>query len=321
MTGEEGPVRSCPAGCGRGGNALGELEATCAARLSRTRYSLVRCGCGGLMYLSPAPTSADLKTMYVDEAQFGSEYTDRERVRAILAYVGSALDALTRAIDRPANAPLRVLEVGAGMAWMCRAAKERRADAMTVAQDISPEAAASCPWVDAYVESSVDDPRIAQFAPFDVISMTHVIEHLVEPVAVVARCRALLAPGGLMFVTAPHRPSGWDESTPKLELWRAWSYNHVPAHLQYFSERSMHRLAEAAGCRVVTWSHAHEHGQAFEAWLAPAESSITEARSRRAAAFVRRQAARALRHLRRLRFFAASESSRPPRAGDHPPPR
>jgi 2-polyprenyl-3-methyl-5-hydroxy-6-metoxy-1,4-benzoquinol methylase len=291
-------VRACPAGCGRSGRSLGELPVTSGAVLSRDRYSLVQCDCGAMLYLSPAPTASDLATMYIDEKQFGGEYTDPERVEAILGYVGSALDSLVRRIERDPRTPLRVLEVGAGMAWMCRAAKARHADALTVAQDVSPEAARSCDWVDHYIEGDVDDPRIAQHAPFDVISMTHVIEHLVDPVHVIARCRELLAPDGLMFVTAPHRPSGWSDAAPKLDAWRTWSYNHVPAHVQYFSERSLRRLARAAGCTLVHWSHAHDNGQAFEAWLGR-QAAIDRSTAQRALLAVRRRANRLARLVRR----------------------
>ena len=262
-------VRGCPLGCGRPGHALGELPKTSTAPLSRTHYTLTRCGCGALLYLSPAPSTADLTTMYVDQGQFGSEYTDEARVRAILGYMGEALRALERHAGGAPHRPLRVLEVGAGLSWMCRAAKARNAASVTVAQDVSPEAVDACPWVDHYVLGDVADPRLDALAPFDIVSMTHVIEHLVNPVGVVARCRKLMAPHALLFVTAPHRPRAWNEAAPDLDVWTAYSYNHVPAHVQYFSEASLSRLAEAAGCRLVYWSHAHEGGEAFEAWLAP----------------------------------------------------
>jgi hypothetical protein len=71
----------------------------------------------------------------------------------------------------------------------------------------------------------------------------------------------------VIFVTAPHRPVGWSDRTGEIALWERYSYNHVPAHIQYFSSKSMRRLSEAAGCTLAYWSHDHEEGQAFEAWL------------------------------------------------------
>jgi len=121
--------------------------------------------------------------------------------------------------------------------------------------------------VDRYVQGSVDDPRLDGHAAYDVISLTHVIEHVVDPVATLRRCLALLRNGGVLFVTAPYRPRGWRDDAPDLRRFEAYSYNHVPAHIQYFAEGSMRRLVAAAGGRLAHWSHAHDGGQAFEAWI------------------------------------------------------
>jgi hypothetical protein len=45
----------------------------------------------------------------------------------------------------------------------------------------------------------------------------------------------------------------------------------VPAHIQYFSQGSMRRLADALGVKLVAWSDRHDAGEAFEAWLAPSD--------------------------------------------------
>jgi len=52
-----------------------------------------------------------------------------------------------------------------------------------------------------------------------------------------------------------------------IEEWRKYSYNHVPAHLQYFSKHGMETAAKGAGLRLRFWDAAAEEGQAFEAWL------------------------------------------------------
>ena len=242
-----------------------------AIALSRGHYTLTRCGCGRLLYLSPAPTPADLHAMYVDQNQFGDEYTEPERVRRIVAYMSESLARIAVARSWPIERPLRVLEVGAGLAWMCRAAKLRNVASITFAQDVSPEAATRCAWVDHYVQGDIEDARLRLHAPYDVVSLTHVIEHLVDPVAVLRRCLSLLGRDGVAFITAPFRPQGWRDDAPDLERWRAYSYNHVPAHIQYFSQGSMRRLADALGVKLVAWSDRHDAGEAFEAWLAPTD--------------------------------------------------
>jgi 2-polyprenyl-3-methyl-5-hydroxy-6-metoxy-1,4-benzoquinol methylase len=86
---------------------------------------------------------------------------------------------------------------------MARACKTQNPSVVTVAQDVTAEVAHACPWVDRYhageIESLADEP------PFDLISLTHVIEHLADPLATLIRRSRLLAPGRKMFITAPFR--------------------------------------------------------------------------------------------------------------------
>ena len=277
---EAGPVRACPLGCREVGAAIGELATTMAMALSRNRYTLARCGCGQLLYLSPAPSPSDLRAMYVEHNQFGDEYTDPRRAASIVGYMTDALDRIAATRGWPRERALAILEVGAGLAWMCRAAKARNPACVTVAQDVSPEAATRCAWVDRYVQGSVDDPRLDGHAAYDVISLTHVIEHVVDPVATLRRCLSLLRTDGILFVTAPYRPRGWRDDVPDLRRFEAYSYNHVPAHIQYFAEGSMRRLVTAAGGRLGHWSHAHDGGQAFEAWITVAGNADIDRRVR-----------------------------------------
>ena len=295
---EAEPVRACPLGCPEVGAAIGELATTMAIALSRSRYTLTRCGCGQLLYLSPPPSPSDLHAMYVAHDQFGDEYTDPRRAASIVDYMTDALERIAATRRWPRERALAILEVGAGLAWMCRAAKARNPACVTVAQDVSPEAATRCAWVDRYVQGSVDDPRLDGHAPYDVISLTHVIEHVVDPVAALRRCLALLREGGIVFVTAPYRPRGWRDDAPDLRRFEAYSYNHVPAHVQYFAEGSMRRLVAAAGGRLAHWSQAHDGGQAFEAWIAGANSADGDRRLRDGR--VHRMARRARRFIGRM---------------------
>ena len=202
-------ARNCPL-CGSAGNGtthVGPLKTTVAIELERDRYDLVSCNACALLFLSPAPSSRDLRAMYVDSVQFGDAvYTDPERIRGIVEYMTDCLTRMSGRAKRRTRDPIAILEVGAGLAWMCRAAKLLDPKSRTVAQDISPEATARCAWVDRYVQDDVFNPALAESAPYDVVSLTHVIEHLVDPVPVIRRCVDLLRPHASFSSTAPHRP-------------------------------------------------------------------------------------------------------------------
>jgi 2-polyprenyl-3-methyl-5-hydroxy-6-metoxy-1,4-benzoquinol methylase len=213
-----------------------------------------------VVYLSPLPSDRDLHVLYVDELQF--DYHSEEDITKITEFMSGRLQAVLTQIGLR-EAPT-VLEIGAGLSWMARAAKKVNAISRTVAQDITPEASQKCSWVDHYIVGSIDDAKIDAFGPYDVISLTHVIEHLNDPVAIMRRLKPVAR--GVIFITAPHRPVRWDGG---IESWRSYSYNHVPGHLQYFSERGMQRVAESAGFELIHWDATSEEGQSFEAWLKP----------------------------------------------------
>ena len=259
------PVCEMPAA---GIRSIGTLETTGELAFERDRYDLVECRRCRLVFISPLPSGRDLHRIYVESMQFTDElYTDPRRVEAILDYMNSCLTRILAHGGRARDARIATLEVGGGLAWLARAAKALNAHSATTAQDISPEPLDRCPWVDAYIGGSISDPRIDGRTPYDVVSLTHVIEHLTDPVDAIERCKSLLAPGGVILVTAPHRPPGWKGGSSDIGAWRGYSYNHVPAHIQYFSRKSMRALARRVGCELTYWNGESEGGQAFEAWL------------------------------------------------------
>jgi SAM-dependent methyltransferase len=261
-------ARPCPV-CGKSrARTIGQLKTNFHLSLSETEWNFVQCQYCELLYISPEPSATDLRTIYVESGQFDDPvYTDPGRVALIIEYMSGCFKGVVERSGHRESDAVAVLEVGAGLAWMCRAAKSVNPDNVTIAQDISPEAVHKYPWVDLYILEGMLDTRIDQRAPYDVISLTHVIEHLVDPVAAIRRCKSLLRQHGVIFITGPHRPTGWRDTTSDIALWEKYSYNYVPAHIQYFSMKSMRVLSEQAGCTLDYWSHLHEGGQTFEAWL------------------------------------------------------
>jgi SAM-dependent methyltransferase len=74
---------------------------------------------------------------------------------------------------------------------------------------------------------------------FDVITMIHVLEHIVDPVAVLATLRGKLAPGGLLLIEVPHHPAN------PFELL-------IADHRSHFTSDSLTRALVAAGYEIVS---------------------------------------------------------------------
>jgi 2-polyprenyl-3-methyl-5-hydroxy-6-metoxy-1,4-benzoquinol methylase len=81
---------------------------------------------------------------------------------------------------------------------------------------------------------------------YDAVTLSHVIEHLPDPRAALADVRALLRPGGRVWIATPnleargHRRFGPD-----------WVHLDPPRHLVLFRGRSLRAMLEEAGLRDV----------------------------------------------------------------------
>ncbi len=85
-------------------------------------------------------------------------------------------------------------------------------------------------------------------APFEIVVMSHVLEHVVRPLQMLESVRRVLAPGGILYV-----------ATPNIASWQArsagWA-SYEPYHFLYFSPSTLTRALEQTGFRVLdlhTW--------------------------------------------------------------------
>jgi hypothetical protein len=107
-------ARSCPV-CGKShARTLGQLKRTFVLRLSKDEWDFVQCNHCDLLYISPAPTADDLRTIYVDSGQFDDPaYTDPTRVALIVEYMNDSFRGVVQRTGHGAHEPVTVLEVGA----------------------------------------------------------------------------------------------------------------------------------------------------------------------------------------------------------------
>jgi SAM-dependent methyltransferase len=84
--------------------------------------------------------------------------------------------------------------------------------------------------------------------PYDLITMFFVAEHLTDPATTLSRLVALLAPGGLLYLTVPN------VIVNTIDAFRA-------DHLSHFSTPSLALLLHRCGLRPVVVSEHHQLGQ------------------------------------------------------------
>lgn len=85
-----------------------------------------------------------------------------------------------------------------------------------------------------------DAQQIPAQAPYDVIVMNHVIEHLPDPQRLLLDLLQVLAPSGQLLIRTPNTQSNLARSAG--DRWRGWE---TPRHVNLFSPNSLRRLCES----------------------------------------------------------------------------
>lgn len=253
------PAESCPL-CD-GSDRYAVVMAYDRMRACAADYRYVRCATCGLLALSPQPTPADIAALYPPD--YYAKMACRERNLdkpanrlAIRYYYGvdsvvqprwlrAGFRALSGRILNGIIEPrggTRLLDVGCGTG--ATLALYQRLGWQAHGIEPSPQACASsrARGLTVHQGTVFDAPFGAQF---DVVLLSHVIEHVLEPIAVLRRAAEFLAPGGTILLHTPNaRGLGF-------ALYRScWFALDAPRHLCLFDPRTIRLAGDKAGLRA-----------------------------------------------------------------------
>lgn len=135
----------------------------------------------------------------------------------------------------PAVRPLRILDIGCGDGLFF----DRLAEFGTV-EGIEPDGSLLDPGGPhrARIHVAPLDERFAPDAPYDVVLLLDVLEHLADPVAALRQALRLLADSGTLVVTVPAFRALWT------------SHDVINEHVTRFDRRSLALVARDAGARI-----------------------------------------------------------------------
>jgi len=169
-------------------------------------------------------------------------------------YYAERRTSLTSQLPRPLG---RVLDVGCGAGAVGRELRELGGERL-VGIEIDPDAAARAePVYDAVHVGSVDAVLGELDGPFDTIVCYDVLEHLVDPWAVLARLHALAADGAHLQVSVPnarHPAFALGILARGTVGYEAAGLRDI-THLRWFTRRDIGDAVSGAGWTVLAHGH------------------------------------------------------------------
>lgn len=199
-------------------------------------WKCVRCR---LLFVNPMPTETEIVEFYSQHPR-----NDKYRRKADGKY-RSARWRLLRVKHRVPGR--RFLDIGCSIGAAVAAARAAGFDATGI--DLDPQSIqfardqySGCRFLQT---TAADLTRAGE--KFDLIFCTEVIEHVVDPQAFVDDLRALLNPGGIVWLTTPHATH---VRNPRDIL--SWASLKPPEHVVLFGRKSMAALFERRGFRILS---------------------------------------------------------------------
>lgn len=215
-----------------------------------SRFSIVKCKGCALVYATPRPTPAELDAFYSSDYfekdhQMHYGYSDYRTLGEINARrMWSNLKVHAPSI---LDGPHKLLDVGCATGGFLDEATKDGWDCTGV--ELSQHAVdIACNEFGLNVIR--DDIMSSQLQPgFGLITMWHVLEHLIDPLEALERARELLVPGGFLLIELPN----WNSVGRTVRKTR-WSELRPPEHINYFIPSSLSYAVEKAGLEIAICS-------------------------------------------------------------------
>jgi SAM-dependent methyltransferase len=269
-------------------------------------WRLVSCGGCGVAYLNPRPSPATIGRAYATYYTHGGTTPPRGARLGVKAWLRRALangyrDAIYGTRLRPTLGPLgalvaqlspsfrnaienespglvgvrpkrlgqsKVLDVGCGNGLSLLRARDAGWHAIGVEPDPDAVATASARGMEV-IAPRIDDVPASFNGSFERILLSHVIEHVHDPLAMLRHCHRLLEPGGTLWMETPNLSSFGHAS-----FGADWRGLEPPRHLVLFRPDSLEALLKEAGFDRI------RHSRPREVWVYLFHHSIETQRKR-----------------------------------------
>lgn len=240
-------VPNCPI-CG----APGEPDRA-AARFLRlpdapSQLGIRRCRQCRFRWLDPRPASDETSELYTEHGYYERTTDDYSYARQATEMRSCFQERVDRFREQQPTLP--ILDIGCATGELLAVARERGLNAIGV--EISGDACKiAADRKLAVIQGTIDTIELPH-ASMGGMHMSHVLEHLPDPVSALTRARTFLRAGALVYIEVPNQ---FDGILDLIERFRGSTRQFGPFsvhHLSFFTPRSLTRILESCGYEVLS---------------------------------------------------------------------
>lgn len=219
---------------------------------SDEHQKLIECKTCGFIHISPYPQKEALDSMYKnnfyesEKPDYISKFeNEKDYWFAVYKERFSQVERLLKTNKR------RVLDIGSSIGYFLKVGQEIGWEVL----GIEPSQFAANYANNMGVETIADvfeNIDLEQLGTFSFIHMSLVLEHIINPTELIAKCRDLLEVGGCLCIEVPNEFNPLQEllvnqiGTPQYWI----TTGKTPHHLNYFNQRSLKKLVNKVGFDV-----------------------------------------------------------------------
>jgi len=212
--------------------------------LSEGELRLVKCNMCGFVFLDNLPDESEIYEDYFEQTIYSKDYTkfSKEKFLAEIYAINEQRLYYIRKLKIKGS----ILDIGCGTGLFLKTASNYGFDVTGI--DVSNVAIKNARE---QFGINADRKLISDLNPsdmqFDVITLWHVLEHLVNPLDDLKKIRTMLKPDGVLFIEVPNLNSA------KFRLsGRKWQGgNHPLYHRSFFTGRNLREMLLRSGFKTV----------------------------------------------------------------------
>lgn len=226
-------------------------------KIPKTKYSVAPHAVYGFWQVRPTPTPQEISDYYAKEF-YSARYprfnnSGLKTQRADRKHNDAHRDDICTSLEEVFGKSLKGLELlDIGCGWGQALLYFQRKGLRCFGFDPVPDAVAYAKRLKLnVVHGSIEQMTAFGDKRFDIVTLFNVLEHLADPVRVLADIRQqLLKPGGVLVVESPNEFNPFQLAGQKVHRLPPW-WLAPPAHLNYFTPESLKKLATGIGFRVA----------------------------------------------------------------------